>query len=117
MMGISCNYSKFIFHLDYLNIKRRYWILYYVIAACDFVSCPYPCILRRILVFIRQFIRVPFLMLHLLSSILSDSIRYFPILYYPIRWVRTLVRHPVRPSGGWHKNRGVAGIEWVSARV
>ena len=56
---------------------------YYVIAAWDFVSYLYPCILCQILVFIHQFFRVPLLMvLHLspFSLILSDIVQYLTIL-------------------------------------
>ena len=41
------------------NIKRLHWIMWYVVAACDFVFCPNPFFLSQILVFIRWCLRVP----------------------------------------------------------
>ena len=67
----------------------------------------YSYILRRIPVFVRRFLHVPFLMFYFIYTILS----------YPLRRVLTIVSRPVRPSWGAAQTRGVDGIEWASVRV
>ena len=62
----------------------RYLILYHVITSCDSIYRTYTYVLLQILVFIRQFLRVTFLMVCFLSPFFSDSMRYFPILSYSL---------------------------------
>ena len=81
------------------HIRRRYCILHHVISSCDLVFYLYPCVLCQKPVFIRQFLRVPFLMVQFLSPLFFYFFQSCPILSYSLRWFRTLLCHPVRPSG------------------
>ena len=50
------------------------------------------------------------------NIVFSDILECSTILSNPLRWVRTLERHPIHPSGGgWHENRGRGGFKWVSS--
>ena len=93
---------------------RHYWILYYVIVACNLVSRPYSFVLRQIPVFIRRFLHVPFLMVHFIYLFFSYSLQFCSVLSYSIWWVRTLMSHPNHPSGG---GSGLKLEIWMSARV
>ena len=78
------------------NIKILYWILYYVIVAWNFVSYPFPCVLRQIPVFTCWFICVTFLMIHLLSPIFSYSIWSSQILFNTL-WLITFLSGGLLP--------------------
>ena len=87
-------------------LKRHWWVIWYVVDACDFVSCPNPWFLRLILVFIRQCLRVILqIVLFLLWSSLMSSYHW------------ALSRLCIRGGGGrgakigW----GVDLNEWVCA--
>ena len=81
---------------SYGNIKRRFWLIWYVISAWNFVSRPNPCYLRRIMVFVCRCI-------HFLFQIVIFLLRSAPMGLYP--WV--LYHLYVREGGGAKLEEGV----------
>ena len=84
----------------------RYWILWYLVVACDFISCLNPFFLRQILVFKLQCLCFTF------------QIIIFSLLTSPIRF-DVLVPLCIVPSchqGRWHETRGKGVLKWVILR-
>ena len=104
--------SRVYLWLLYINIKSHYYILYYGIVACDFISRSYPSVLRQILVFVRRFIRVPFLMVHFFSPISSDPLLSSQVGSYRFASSRLSVRGGCMKLEVW-----VDCIEWVHVCV
>ena len=62
LISYQCHKVHCKWFIMYVDIKRRYSIICYVVAACNFVSCPYPWLLLWIPIFIRRYLCDPFQM-------------------------------------------------------